>query len=213
MASQERKMPKPRKREYDSASYRTLKTVSRGLTTLSLKIREDQEPPYYCVAWRDKYPKKQNNRRFYSFWTIGADTAYEMLDEAHTKGLLSSDYDRWPDETLKILDSNKLSLEPRNGLIDETLSQSQEDQVWRDCTDLRIVVCVEPWREEIWRKAMILSPSLNLATFRSLTRYAKYTFKYKEVFLNGWQIDQSMMDADGFIHRTHLEALKRALGK
>lgn len=209
--------PKPRKQDYNSASYKILNTVSRGLTTLSLKLREDIELPYHCVVWRDKRLESKSNRRFYlekeSYWNIHANIAYEMLDEAHARGLLSSRYYRWPDRQFVILDSNKLTAENRQKLISETLSKGKEDKFWRDSSDLRIVACCEPWGKEIWRKTMIVSPQANLVTFRSMTRADNYTHKYNEVLLNGWQIDRSMMDADGFIHRCHFDALREILNR
>ncbi|MDY6845363.1 MAG: endonuclease NucS [Thermodesulfobacteriota bacterium] len=213
----EGEMPRPRKPNYNSATYKILNTVSRGLTTLSLKLREDLELPYYCVVWRDKRLESKSNRRFYlekgAFWNMHANIAYEMLDEAHARGLLSSRYHRWPDRQFVVLDSSKLSQEEKKRLIGETLSLDDADLLWRNSADLRIVACCEPWGEEIWRKTMIVSSQANLITFRSITRAEYYKHKYSEVLLNGWQIDRSMIDADGFIHRTHFEALKEELGK
>ena len=214
---QEGSSPKGRKPKFNAAVYKSINTVARGLTTLSLKQREDLELPYYCLVWRDKRLESRSNRRFYkekgSFWQLSAQRAYEMLDEAHARGLLSSRYLRWPDREIVAYDSATMDHQRKQNLMKETLTGGKEDRYWWECPNTRIVSCLEPWGEAVWRKAMILNPDEDVVTFRSITRADYYVHKYKERLHNGWQIDRSMMDADGAIHKFHLKALREIYGK
>ena len=193
------------------AKYKTIKTISQESTTLALKRREDKN--YYCVVWRHKRPESKTNRRFYleksSFWSIRADLAFAMLNEANNSNLLSPSYFRWPDQEIRVLDTAELGDSEKQILINETLVKSIEDQAWRNCNDLRIVACCEPPKYN-WRKVMIVSKNKNLITFRSLTLDISYKHIYKKFDLqNSWKLDQSMMEADVKTHRIYFEILSK----
>ncbi len=211
-------LPQRKRRKPSAAIYKEVNTVSRGLVSLSLKFREDLN--YYTSTWRQKRPESGINRQRYkekekgvdSFWSMPADIAHEMLDEAHARGLFLSQYFRWPGIEPKVLDTAKLSRDEGEILIDETLTTDALDQMWRNCDDLRIVACCEPvdW---IWRKIAIFSARNNLVTFRSMTLSDTYRALYTNLpFKNGWKLDRSMMDADVSLSIVHLEALKELFG-
>ena len=194
------------------AEYQTIKAVVRSQTTLALKYRIDGGYP--CVVWREQRGDSNQNRRFYredgKFWSIPAELALEMLNDAEKMGLLIPDYFRWPDHDIEVLDTATLNQDEKNTLIKETLVNDIEDDFWRHCDDLRIVTCVEPGNQE-WRKIMIVSKSKNRVTFRSTTRSSYYSFLEKYTLHSDWKLDKSMMDADGKIQQIFLDVLRRVL--
>jgi len=192
-----------------SAVYKSINKIQKYQTSLSLKYREDLN--YNCITWRE-YRENKSNRRFYyeqgEFWTIPAETAYEIMDQAHAQGLFASRYFRWPDKEIKILDSKQMGPKDKGRLFQETLTASPEDQIFHSCNDLRVIACVEPWAVE-WRKVVILSTKNNIATFRSFTRDSAYNNIYKNYyFANGWFLDRAMLDADGKICLEHFKGIR-----
>jgi hypothetical protein len=192
-------------------TYKIIKKVQVGNTSLALKRREDLS--YNCLTWR-AIRESNTNRRFYyennEFWHITPKEAFTVMDKANKNGLFNSQFFRWKME-FKILDSAKMRGVESKQLFDETLTSSGEDQIFHDCDDLRIVACVEPWSVE-WRKVMLFSIQKNIITFRSFTKNnPTYGNLYKNfIFNNGWLLDRAMLDADGAICLVHYMALKES---
>ncbi|MBI4775953.1 MAG: hypothetical protein HY788_17555 [Deltaproteobacteria bacterium] len=183
---------------------------------LGLALRRDLD--YYTQTWRQlRPPDKKRNRWLYfekgNFWAMPADAGLEMMEDGKAANFFSVKYSRWPGKSIVCRDSNRLSAKDAKELFREALTSEIIDEVWRKCQDLRVVACREPWDQE-WLKVMIVSPSANELTFRSLTREKTYRFKHrpdKIPFSNGWMLDRSMMDADGRISQIMMERLKEAL--
>jgi hypothetical protein len=161
------------------------------------------------VTLRERRHGSATNRRFYleqgAFWTLPLDHACELLHLAADAGLLTSRTERWPGEPLQMIDSVTIGKTQRDLLSAELLVDGGLDSIWRDATDTRLLVGIEPGGN--WRKAMIFSSELNLATFRSLTLDTGYLHTYRFPLAGGWRIDRSMLDADAEIMEYFLSTL------
>ncbi len=188
-----------------------------GNITYSLILKSpERKAPFYRILWRAGETKYDYNNRTewkpLEFWYIPATIALKLFIEAEKTGMFQKCYHRWTHPKIEVLDSETLDESERIRLKKQTLNEFEEDQVWRLAPDLRIVACNEPG-EPIWRKVMILSASMNYATFRSITYEGHIQIPSKFTLLNGWRIHNIIMDADVFIHLIHMRKLKDAISK
>jgi hypothetical protein len=193
------------------ANYVEIDSVIDGDVRLAHKMRTDTNLHFKCLTWRQIRASTSTNRRFYleqgKFWTIPLHRIHSLLKLASDGGLFTSRGERWPGAVLDTIDSADYSGEAHIRLSAELLTKTELalDAVWQAATDVRFLVGVEP--DNLWRKALIFSPSLNLATLRSLTRDPSYAFTYSYPLAGGWLIDKSMLDADAEIHEFFLSRL------
>ena len=190
------------------ATYMDIDSVSHGTVRLAARVRTDTDKEFKCLSWRARRLTSATNRYLYlehsEFWTLPLDTVTKLLRQAKERGMFASKGERWPDAAVETIDSNRCTMAAKSRLVDEILTQTPHDDVWRDASDCRYLIGVEP--DGLWRKALILSPSLRIATLRSLTLQDDYVHKYNFPLLNGWHIDKSMLDADAEIHDFYLSA-------
>jgi hypothetical protein len=139
------------------------------------------------------------------FWTTQLAIVRNLLIRASDRGMFASAAHRWPKGSVNTIDSFKCNQPRVSELMKEVLSDELIDSIWWEAPDTRLLIGVEP--DGLWRKVLIFSESLNLATLRSLTLRNNYLHKYSFPLRNGWQIDRSMLDADASIHEFYMTSL------
>ena len=152
---------------------------------------------WWVLSWRTRYSPNGTNRRFYftkkgGIWTIPAEKALEMMEEAESRGSLDQKY---PDLARRAgfvcdtLVSTRMSPAERRREL-ASFTGSEED--WGP--DPFFVVNSDP--SDNWRKVLIVNTDTGTATFRSITEDPGY--RPKKVLRPGadWWLDNSMMDAN-----------------
>lgn len=191
------------------ASYIELNRVKEGKVTLASKHRTDLNLNFVCLTWRTMRDTSKTNRYLYleqgKFWTTQLSTVRGLLTAAKKCGMFDSMGKRWSIESLTTIDSFKCDEHRVTDLMKEVLTDETIDLIWWEAPDTRLLIGVEP--DGLWRKVLISSESLNLATLRSLTLRNDYKHKYGYLLRNGWQIDRSMLDADASVHEFFLKSI------
>ncbi|MFL2553234.1 MAG: hypothetical protein ACJ0S4_00855 [Candidatus Rariloculaceae bacterium] len=170
--------------------------------TLALQHRtQPDKTSFYAVSWRTRLgsadSNKSVNRRFYitngKIWSLPLKEAIHMLEKLEEKGGFNEKY-------------FDLRVEPDTSFVaSETLEDvTMVDEDWGNNPFL--LVLKDP--NEDWRKVLIVNREIGVATFRSITKCAKYKPRKELCPGHNWVLDNSMQDVSVQLAQVFLNKLR-----
>lgn len=152
----------------------------------------DEDDPRWMLGWRTRYSPRGPTRRYYwtknGCWKIPAKIALDMIELMEGRGGLSAEFDDHKvGGPVDAAVSLQLTQAEKQSVLDEVTAP---DEDWGP--DPFFVVTSH--RDNAWKKALLINPRDNSATFRSITSDPRCTPKKALREGTGWWLDNAMPD-------------------
>ncbi|MEX2481234.1 MAG: hypothetical protein WD928_10265 [Gammaproteobacteria bacterium] len=151
-----------------------------------------EEDPRWMLGWRTRYSPRGPTRRYYltknGCWKVPAKVALDMIQLMEGRGGLSAEFDdHRASSQVDVAVSLQLTQVEKQAVLEEITGL---DEDWGP--DPFFVVTSH--RDNAWKKALLINPRDNSATFRSLTSDRRCTPKKALREGTGWWLDNAMTD-------------------